>query len=149
MSPDDSRFEYNAANSGFVFMEIVVSPNTTIINKVAFYTFYADRTMDSTGSITDYTTPVPAGSNITIRFPSMFNTSYGYTCSISNVNYPCTISGQNVVIQNYFTIAVALENLNVTISNILNPSPALNTGAFVMIIGDDYSDTAYSNLASV
>lgn len=85
-----------------------MSPDTPVINKVTFYTLYVDRSTDPDGIKIDPVATIAAGSSITIKFPSVFNTSYGYTCSIDNINYACTSVGQNVVMTSYFTTAMAV-----------------------------------------
>lgn len=134
---------------GFIFAPIAVAPSTSTINQVTSYSFFIDRSTGSDGLPTAYSTPVPISSNITLKFPSIYNTSYGYTCTVDSVTYSCTSVGQNVVITGYFTTAIAVTTLTVVVSNVLNPTPAMETGEFVVTIGIDTSDTSSSNLAGV
>jgi hypothetical protein len=60
-----------------------VQPLSNVINTITSYTIVFDRTLTSTGDPAPYTTNlVPAGSNITIQFPTQYNTSVGYTCNV-------------------------------------------------------------------
>jgi hypothetical protein len=62
---------------------VVVTPSDTTINVYTSYTITIDRTTYSNGSSAPWsTTPVPANSNITIIFPSQFNTTVGYVCPV-------------------------------------------------------------------
>lgn len=92
---------------------------------------------------------MPAGSNITIKFPPIYNTSYGYSCFIDNINYTCSPVGQNVIITGYFTTSIAVQTMSIIVSNILNPSPASQTAEFVVTVGIDVSDTSSNNFAAV
>lgn len=136
-------------HEAFTFKFVDVAADTTVINKVTFYTFSVNRMEDSVGYATPFSTPVPAGSNITVKFPPVYNTSYGYNCLVDNVIYSCSNVGQLIVITGYFTTDIAVSTMTIVINNVLNPSPASLTAEFIVTMGDDSSDVSTNNFAAV
>jgi hypothetical protein len=61
-------------------------------------------------------------------------------------NISLSLSGkQTLVISNVIQTNLAISNLTIILDNVLNPSPAITTGSFVIQIGNDLS----SNLTGV
>lgn len=126
-----------------------ITPSSTTINTISTYTIVMNRAFDPSGFATAWQTElVPAGSNLTIRFPAGYNTSYGYTCTVNDLAKTCTPSGQNVTFEGLFPTAQALESVTIVISNVLNPSPAYVTDEFLGYVGNDFT-LAGDGLASV
>lgn len=127
-----------------------VSPDSYVINTVTRYTITVNRQYDKEGYSTPWDTElVPAGSSLIIRFPQGYNTSYGYSCQVGGVSYSCTATGQNITITGLFSQARAVDMLIVTITNVLNPSPALTTTDFICYLGNDYTTESATGYASV
>jgi hypothetical protein len=135
---------------GFQMQPLSVSCDNTTINVATTYTIVITRTYDATGIPTAWDTqPVPAGSNLTIVFPSGYNTAYGYTLQANGTTYPFVQSGQNITITSLFTTNTALDSLTLLIGNVLNPTPAITTDEFLCYVGSDYTNLTTDNFASV
>jgi hypothetical protein len=59
------------------------------------------------------------------------------------------VLGQSVIIPNIVAVDSFLQNVTVTISNIMNPSPAITTGEILATIGNDYVKAGTGNLGMV
>ena len=71
------------AHSAYDLSSVQAEATDPTINVYTSYTITIDRTVDSSGTTAPWSTsPVPAGSNITIMFPAQFNMSVGYTCPV-------------------------------------------------------------------
>lgn len=135
---------------GFQMQSLIVSCDSTTINTVANYTFIVTRSLDQESVTTPWDTElVPAGSNLIIKFPSDYNTSYGYTSEVNGVAYPIIQVGQNISITGLFPSNTALDTMTLIIRNVLNPSPAATTDEFLCYLANDYTNTTADNSASI
>jgi len=113
---------------GFEMQPMGVSANITTINTLALYTFTIVRSFDPSSYPTPWnTTLVPAGSNLTIQFPTGYNTSYGYWSQVNGTNYSLVQDGLNISLLGLFPTDTALDTMTLLIGNVLNPSPAFTT----------------------
>ena len=102
------------------------------------------------GSQTTYSTPVPSGSSIVIQFPLNYALTGSYACSAmiatDSLTIPCTgtclSSGNNLTLTGCFSADTPVKEIDLTISAVNNPSPALTTNSFKGWIGIDVSDTS-------
>lgn len=135
--------------AGFIMQPLTVSPVATTINTVTNFTIFFNRAWDPSGFGTNWASEaVPAGSNLTITFPTGYNTSYGYSCQANNVPATCTAVGQNVTLTGLFPTSNYLQNITILVTNVLNPSPAFTTDEFLGYVGNDYT-VAQDGFASI
>lgn len=55
------------------------------------------------------------------------------------MGYSCTVASNTITISNAISSNLAIREINLTISNIMNPNPAVNLGTFSGTIGSDTS----------
>ena len=87
---------------------------------------------------------VNSGANMTIRFPSQYTLS-APTCvsvtinSITVSGFTCSVTGNTITVDGVFTnIAnLSINNAELVIGNVVNPTPAVFTGEFIGTIGDN------------
>lgn len=132
---------------GFTFLYPSVSPSSLTINTLTTYQFVAMRNFDSSLASTPYiTSPVPAGSNITLIFPSQYDIAT-HAPSLDSVEidfavvtgYSIVIVGNNFTITGAVPATSAIATVSLTLSSVMNPSPALTTDPFLLAIGNDIS----------
>ena len=81
---------------------------------------------------------VPAGSNITVMFPTDFTfatQSPSVTTLLINnqpTSFNFSVISNNVTISNAITADTAIANVSITIDNVLNPYPAVTTSPFLL-----------------
>ncbi len=87
-----------------------------------------------------------SNATVTITFPSNYLViDNSVTClsisvdSIAVTNFSCSTSGKTVIFSNVFTSITNLyvRIVNAVVGNVLNPTPAILTGAFNGTIGAD------------
>ncbi len=94
--------------------------------------------------VTNY--PVASGSTVTLTFPSTYTISMtlGVNAQVNSgaVLAPAFgIAGSVLTLTGLFPAQTTVYNLTLSISNVLNPSPAITTGPFTGTIGDDASQS--------
>lgn len=88
---------------------------------------------------------MPAGSTITVTFPSEYTITSAVNCiavtvsSVSVTGITCTNSGNTVTVAGAIPSDAYIDVVEVTLGNVVNPVPAVNTGAFQGTIGSDVS----------
>jgi len=88
---------------------------------------------------------VPAGSTITVTFPADYTlpTSPAPSCtsliisSVTVTGYTCTTSGRTITVSGAITSNLNIYDIELNVANIINPVPAVLTGAFTGTIGID------------
>lgn len=137
-------------SSAFTFLYPSVTPSTTTITTLTTYTFTAMRNFDALLATTPYNSQlVPAGSNITVIFPQQYNLATHIPVLdslmidfVPSTGTAVTIVGNNFTITGAVPSALGIANVVVTVSNVMNPSPALTTDPFLIAIGNDISSTS-------
>lgn len=139
--------------------------STLVINTQATYTLIITRNYDGNLSPTPWDTQlVPAFSTFDVHFPAEYlSLTDGITspsCSAIIINdspvtgpfgvsYSGSAGSLVLKISGAITTDTAMYSATLQIDGILNPSPALSTGTFVIKIGNDYSAnlTGLANIA--
>lgn len=140
----------------FEFSRLEINTNTSIINKLATYTIFYDRQNDPQQSPIDVTQhPLASTDTMSVVFPQEYDlstTSGQITCTViinsGAINSrTCTLTpGTNkLVITGAFVSDSIVYNVTLTVSNVLNPIPAMQTSEFVGTIGTDTSATGVDN----
>lgn len=132
----------------FEFKAPYVSVNPTTINTLAQYTMSLQRQFTQDISSTPWNTQlVPAGAQLTVTFPIEFVLSGGESCDmvliggnmVSTFSFASVPSNRTIIVSGAINAAQYISDVTLVISNVLNPSPALTTSAFLATIGSDSS----------
>lgn len=141
--------------TGFEFASLIVNADSKVINTVTTYQIDFDRTQDSNfqSSTLYLSSAIKPTDTATVTFPSTF-TLTTVTCIASidagiQFNPTCNVVGNKVVASNLVSTNTFIGKLTIFISNILNPSPAIETAYFTGTLGSDTSGPGYyaSNVA--
>ena len=129
----------------FEFASLVVSVANPIINTITAYTISYDRTKNDNFVTTNYaTSAITATDTVKVTFPSTY-TLTTVTCTVSVNNgasitpSSCGISGNQVIATGVVSTPTFIASLILTVNNVLNPSPAIQTDYFIGTIGPDTS----------
>lgn len=135
--------------SSFTFSSAQISVSDLQINSVATYSFSLARSYDDSLNPTDWNSSfVPSSATATIIFPSQFTTSQlaSFTCSSVMVNlnsvltFSCSSSANTIIVSNLFSGSEYINQVDLTLDNIINPSSAVTTSAFLGTIETDISN---------
>lgn len=135
--------------NGFTFSSAQISVSDLQINSVATYAFSLARSYDDSLNPTDWnSTFVASSATATIIFPSQFASTQlsGFTCSSVMVNlnsvttFSCSRSGNTIIVSNLFSGSEYISQVDITLDNIINPSSAVTTSAFLGTIATDISN---------
>lgn len=125
-----------------------MSVNPTTINTLAQYTVTLQRQFTQDIASTPWNTQlVPAGSQLIVNFPVEFIFSGNESCDLVLIggNMPNTFSfvsnpgNRTITVSGAIDTAQYISDVTLVISNVLNPSPALTTSAFLASVGFDNS----------
>lgn len=131
----------------FEFASLIVSVADLTINTNTAYTIAYDRTIDDNFGNTNYaSSAITSADAVTVTFPSTFTlTTISCRVSVNNgaeiVPTSCGISGNQVIATGVVSTPTFIASLILTVENVFNPSPAIQTDYFIGTIGSDTSGT--------
>lgn len=128
---------------------MIVNADSKVINTLTTYQIDFDRTQDSNfqASTLYLTSPITPSHTATVLFPNVY-TLTTVTCIASidsgvQFNPTCNVVGNRVIASNLVSVNTFIGKFSISILNVLNPSPAIETDYFTGTLGSDTSGPGY------